>query len=155
METVSVKIIPSSRSDGFLLWAPGEKHLYFKKCTHKNKTEDWICYQEMIAKSQKDVVPCTSRLLVDRSTLTATRKRIPHSEHENHEMVFKDLQSRTKINDECIQLKKLCEGLSMDVRAQDIFTRELASLVSIFNRIVLFLFLFMYRFIYLFVCQSS
>lgn len=73
----------------------------------------------------------------------ATRKRIPHSEHENHEMVFKDLHSRTKINDDCIQLKKLCEDLSMDVRAQDIFTRELASLVSIFNRIVLFLFFFM------------
>lgn len=126
MEQVSVEIIPSSRSDGCLMWAASEKHLYFKKSTQKNGKEDWICYQEMLSKTQKNAVRCTSRLSVDRSTLIATRKKIPHSHHENHELLYKDLLSRTNIVNDCVQLKKLCEGLSMNIRAHDVFTRELA-----------------------------
>lgn len=126
MESVSVEIISSSRSDGFLLWSAKEKHLYYKKQTHKNGKEDWICYQGMIIKTQKTAMQCTSRLLVDRSNLTAFRKRILHSDHENHLLIYKDLLTRTKIVTDCVQLKQLCEGLSMDIRANDIFTRELA-----------------------------
>lgn len=126
MEELDVEIIPSSRSDGVLLWCPREKHLYIKKSNATNGREDWICYQQMLIKNNKSAVDCKSRLSVDRSAMTGTRKKILHEKHDNHERVYKDLVSRNKINSDLVQLKALSDGLSIDIRSHDVFTRELA-----------------------------
>lgn len=150
MEQINVELVQSSRSDGILLWDKQSKHLYVKKSTSPvTGLQDWICYQTMLRKTHPELKECTSRLLVDPKKMTATRKTKPHTSHENHEFIFKDLASRTKINHDCVQLKELCKGLSIDIRAGDIFTREMAKLVHIFvycivqyNKNVLFLYMY-------------
>lgn len=130
MEKIAVEKIQSSRSDGVLLWASEEKHVYVKKSTSPvTGLEDWICYQTIIRKTHPDAPECTSRVLVDPENMTAVRKRVNHTNHQNHELIFKDLASRNKIINDCVQLKEMCDGLSIDVRASDVFTREMATLV--------------------------
>lgn len=125
-EVKNVKIIPGHRAGGVLLWSPDEKLLYFKKKTAANGKEDWICYQEMIRKTDKTAVECTCRLSVERATLKYFRKKVAHATHENHELIYDDLIACHKIVKDCADLKVMCEGLSIDVPASDIFTRELA-----------------------------
>lgn len=127
MEQLPYKILTGHRRDGTLLYSLNEKYLYVKK-KHHNCTgkEDWICYQEILCKSDSSATPCTSRVLVDPKTCSCVQKQVAHSIHPNHELILKDLISRNQIVDDVITLRDLCENLSIDVPVGDIFTRELA-----------------------------
>lgn len=89
---------------------------------------DYICYQSILRKNlkKKKIPNCTSRVKIDNCGL-CTRKRIPHSTHMNHEMLYKDMKSKNKIIDDVVSLSKQLENLSTEVPAPDIFTRELAT----------------------------
>lgn len=126
MADISYEIIQGHRSDSWLLWSPQEKLLYSKKRVGSNGMEDWICYQDMIRKKQPDATSCTCRLLVDRSKPTCSRKSIEHTSHMNHQLIYDDLMSRNKIIKDCSDFNALTKGLSLQVPAQDFFTRELA-----------------------------
>lgn len=130
---VAHEIITSHRTDGVLLWAPDEKHLFFKKKTHKSGLEDWICYQEMIQKKKSnsvgkafDQTKCTSRLLRDPIAKTCTRKQIAHTDHEDHDLIYKDLMSMDEIKDTVDRIRDVTEGLSVNVPMSHVFTRTLA-----------------------------
>lgn len=127
MEQLPYKILTGHRRDGALLFSMNEKYLYVKKKHHKSTgKEDWICYQEILCKSDSNAMPCTSRVLVDPKTGSCTHKQIAHTYHPNHELILKDLISRNKIVDDVITLRELCENLSIDIPVGNIFTRELA-----------------------------
>lgn len=120
------EILLGHRSDGNLLWIQEEKNLYIKKKTHKSGLEDWICYEQILQRNKTETASCTSRVLVDRQTKLCTRKKIEHIQHPNHDVIYKDLQTRNKIIDDSIAMRNLCEDLSVNVPAFDIFTREVA-----------------------------
>lgn len=140
MANVAHQLIMGHRLDGTLLWAPDEKHLYFKKKSLKNGNEDWICYQEMLLKQKgkpqgehtSDLTKCTSRILRNPAIQTCQRKKVAHTDHENHEKIYKDLVSRHNIYRDTVRLRDATAGLSMNVPVNDIFTRELAKWVDIY-----------------------
>lgn len=110
-----------------LLYCVNDKYLYVKKKVHnRSGKEDWICYQEILCKSDPAAIPCTKRILYDPKTTDCTDKQIAHSLHPNHELIVKDLLSRNKILDDIVAMKDMCQDLSINVPANDIFTREIA-----------------------------
>lgn len=121
------KIIPGHRRGVSLLYSNNDKYLYVKKKVHQNTgKEDWICYQEILCKSDPTATPCTKRILYDPATNSCTDKQIVHSIHHNHEAIAKDLISRNKIVDDCVAMKDMCQDLSTKVPTSEIFTREVA-----------------------------
>lgn len=130
---VAHELITSHRLDSELLWVPGEKHLYFMKDTLKSGKEDWICYQEMLCKkkcqpSEGEPFDLTHvhRVFRDPTTQTCTRKRVEHTHHENHELIYDDLMSRHEIYSDALRFRDAAEGLSVKVPVTKIVTRTLA-----------------------------
>lgn len=121
------KMITGHRRNANLLYSLNEKYLYVKKKVHNNTgKQDWVCYQEILCKTDPKAIPCSSRVLLDPKTNMCTPKKIPHTNHLNHEILEKDLLTREKVYDDCIALKNLTDGLSLSIPAGEIFTRELA-----------------------------
>ena len=54
------------------------------------------------------------------------RKKIPHTKHENHETIYKELKTRNGFLDQVLMVNNVLEGLSVKVSNRDIFTLELA-----------------------------
>lgn len=116
------------RRDGELLYVPTEKHLYVKKA-ERNGGVDYICYQTILLKnkenSKKKLPTCTSRVKVTTDG-KCKGKLIPHTNHDNHEAIYKDLKTRNAFLDKVVTVNDVLEGLSVKVSNRDIFTLELA-----------------------------
>lgn len=121
------KIIPGHRRGSSLLYSANDKYLYVKKKVHNSTgKEDWICYQEILCKTNPLATPCTKRILYDPKTTSCTDKQIVHSIHPNHELIANDLITRNEIVDNCVAMRDMCQDLSIKVPTGEIFTRELA-----------------------------
>lgn len=96
VEFVKHEFITGIRRDGQLLYVPSEKHLYVK-WADRNGGVDYICYQTILVKNKqqnsgKNIPICTSRMKVT-SDGKCRRKKIFHTKHENHEAIYKDLNT--------------------------------------------------------------
>lgn len=68
---------------------------------------------------------CSSRMKVTPDG-KCRRKMIPHTAHEHHEAIYKDLKTRNAFLDKVVTINDVLEGLSVKVSNRDIFTLELA-----------------------------
>lgn len=130
MSEIPYRIITGHRSDSRLLFTEEEQHLYVQKRRRKTKNGykiEYICYQTILCKqstSDNPIPKCTAGIEVENGI--CRRKKKPHSNHCHHKAIYDDLQSRHKINNDCMALKNLLEGLTESIPAQKIFTRELS-----------------------------
>lgn len=120
--------IRGKRRNASLLWIPQDKYLYVRHREHtdKSKGEDWICYQTILHKKDKSVVNCSSAVNIKNEMCTRKNVQNPHTNHNNHQIIYNDLITLNNIKDNCIAAKQLGEGLSMNISTCDIFTREIA-----------------------------
>lgn len=121
--------VRGKRIDSWLLYVPQEKHLYVKHRVVEGKEpgEDWICYQSILNKKDKDQVKCTSTVHLGQNNICKQKNiRNPHTNHINHELIYKDIMSLNKIKTDCINAKVVSDGVAMKISASDIFTRELS-----------------------------
>lgn len=129
MAQLLYKKIRGKRYNSRLLWVPEEKHLFVRHRVNenRNKGEDWICYQTILRKKNKNDVNCSSALHIDSKGICRRKNvRNSHTNHNNHQSIFDDLISLNNIKDDCITAKKVYEGISTSFSALDIFTRELS-----------------------------
>lgn len=126
MAELSHTIIKGHKQNSLLLWAPGEKHLFVKKGTPTKKGfVDWICYQTILCESDINEPNCTARVKRNANN-KCFRKSISHTQHKDHFSIYKDLQSRNEIIDDCVAFSDLCDGLAMKIPVDDFFTRSLS-----------------------------
>lgn len=74
---------------------------------------------------KKKVLNCTARVKIDGQG-KCLRNKVNHSKHDNHESLKKDMISKNRFIDKCIEFKNVAEGLPVKVPANDIFTVELS-----------------------------
>lgn len=116
-----------------------EKNLYVTQ-DRRNGKQEYICYQKILSKPQNkkkskknktrrygnnSSIPCTARVIIDKNG-KCMRNKVPHSNHDNHEIFYKDLRTKNNIIDRSIAIKNVLDGLPTDVPMQDVFTHELA-----------------------------
>lgn len=128
MQRLTYEKIRGHRVDTYLYWIPQEKCLYVKKEERAGNIE-CICYQTILANPRRnghdEVIKCTARRIID-SQNQVSCNGVPHSNHCNHEMIYKDLITRANISDACYGVKNLCGNIPVKVSVGDIFTREIA-----------------------------
>lgn len=121
------EIITGDRRNGKILYVPKLKCLYVKKSSTKSGS-DWICYQTIIKKRQGSsdgILSCTSRVRIDINGI-CTVKRIPHTAHARHEIIYKDMKSKNRFIDDVVEISMVLEDFPVDVSNKDIFTRNMA-----------------------------
>lgn len=114
-----------------------EKNLYVTQA-RRNGKEEYICYQKILCKTQNkkkskknkkrrysSSIPCTARIIIDGNG-KCKRNKVIHSNHDNHELIYKDFVTKNNIIDRSIAIKNVLEGLPADVPIHDVFTHELA-----------------------------
>lgn len=126
------EFLTGQRRNGRLVYVRKYKCLYVKKKKLKSGIH-YICYQTILAKNMKKNVKktiprCTSRVKIDNHGI-CTHLNIPHSVHDSHELLYKDMKSKNNFIDDVEAISKRLEDLSTQVSSQDLFTRELAKLV--------------------------
>lgn len=130
MSDVSYEIVRGLRRDSQLIWVPNDGCLFVKKESRRG-FDEYVCYQTIIGdpkkKKSENFKPCTCRIKIDIETKIVAPRGKGHSEHENHVILYKDMQSKNKIVDDCIAISEACKGLSIKVPTNDIFTREIST----------------------------
>lgn len=117
---------------GKLLYVPSEKMLYAKKCTRGNdETEIFECYQATLTdkgkKDNSDHVPCTSRVrLRPDGTCERVNSHIPHTEHDDHQLIAADKKKMINMKNICRNLKENHPENSSRIPNKHIFQREIS-----------------------------
>lgn len=113
---------------GSLLYLEDEKHLFVRK-SGENGEETYICYQSVLAKSNKKkkmTQPnCTARVKLDGKKI-CTRNKIAHSKHENHEILFRDFETLNAVRKNCRTLQKIIPITAHKISAKEVFLQEIA-----------------------------
>lgn len=120
MNFLTAEIVEGKRKGSKLVWIPEENHLYYIK-DERGARKVYLCYQNREDKNSS----CPARRFID-SDGQVTSNQIPHANHPNHEQIYNDLKTRSKIIQSCIQASTALEDLHVTVPTQQIFTRELA-----------------------------
>lgn len=128
-KALGYEFLTGERRDGQLLYVPLQKCLFVKKSTTKNWT-DYICYQTILVKNKKTnankTIPCcTSRVQINSSGI-CTAKTKAHEQHENHELIYRDMKSKNAYIDQVIHIGEHLDDLPIEVSNRDLFTRELS-----------------------------
>lgn len=113
--------IEGKRKGSKLVWIPEEKYLYSKKDERADGKRIYLCYQNRIDENQ----PCPARRFIDIAGVVTTNE-VPHSCHQDHNLIYKDMKTRSDVLNSCIQAASALEGLHISVPNQRIFTRELS-----------------------------
>lgn len=116
------------RRDSELIWVPAHKFLYVKNVTRRG-FEEFVCYQTVICdpkKKHNNGDRCTRRVKINLETKKMVCKDMMPHDHPSHETLFKDMQSKNKITDDCIAIGQTFKGLAIKVPISDIFTREMS-----------------------------
>lgn len=125
MDGLQYEFVKGKRRGSTLLWLPSEKHLYVKKTKRPNDDVVYICYQTGLFKSNpKDHPDCKARVTINAGA-KCSRNSLRHTEHTNHDIEFKDLETRNTIIENCISLNKMTIS-SANISARELFTREVA-----------------------------
>lgn len=122
MEKFTAEVVEGMRKGSNLIWIPEEKYLYSIKDVRgdgPNQRKIHLCYENKKGGS------CPARRIID-SNGHVTTNSLPHSNHSNHELYYKDMKTRSDIINTCAQTATLLDGLHQTVPSQQIFTRELA-----------------------------
>lgn len=70
-------------------------------------------------------MPCTARVIIDENG-KCIRNKVPHTHHDSHEMIYKDMVTKNNIIDRSIAIKTVLDGIPVEVPIHDVFTHELA-----------------------------
>lgn len=82
-----------------LLYLPTERCLFVQ--THeKCGNRDFQCYQRILSASHKDQPKCYARARIDNYS-ECSRNDVNHSEHNDHEEIFRSLRVINRIKDVC------------------------------------------------------
>lgn len=88
---------------------------------------DYVCYQTILKKNKANssMPKCTARVHVDDQGNCISKSS--HTAHNDHELVFKDMQTKNKFLDSVISINHDLKDLPANVSNYDIFTREMAT----------------------------
>lgn len=104
--------------------------MYVKK-ESRGRYEEYICYQTVLGdpkkKNSEKIPKCTCRIKIEISSGNLLPKTKPHTTHDNHEILYKDMKSKNKITDDIIAITEACKGLSLNAPINDVFTKEIAT----------------------------
>lgn len=117
------------------MYVPSEKHLYLTQIKRNGK-EEYICYQKVLArpKNKKKVkkrrqhgssISCTARVVIHPDGRCVRNKK-PHTDHDNHELIYKDLASKNRIIDRSLEIQNVLDGIPLDIPTHHVFTQELS-----------------------------
>lgn len=121
---------------GDLFYVPDEEHLYVRKSNKKGK-KYLACYHTV--KSGKDDYDdddddddeydedekCLARCTFDEDSSLVHRNSTPHSNHRNHEITFRDLQSLNAMRDHCRYLSTNFPFSARKIPIKEIFLAEM------------------------------
>lgn len=110
-----------------LLYLHGEKHLFYRSNERSGHVE-YSCYEKSRPdryKNNKEAnVKCTARVFLDNGRVY--RNQIRHQCHENHETIFRDLQTLEAVKEKARLIKKWCPLSASKVSAKELLAVELA-----------------------------
>lgn len=113
---------------GNLLYLEEEKHLFVRK-SGDNGEQIFICYQSILAKSNKKKEAaqpnCTARVKLTANGI-CTRNKIGHTNHENHEIHFHDLEILNAVKENCRTLQNIIPITAHKVSVKEVFLQEIA-----------------------------
>lgn len=121
------KFIAGFRQNSRLLYLPSENMLYVQTKLRDGKKE-FVCYQAVLSQNKTDSQPkCWARAIVD-STNVCIRNATQHTDHDNHNIIYKELKLLKRIKKTC---HKSGENLAPHkVSTKEIFYRELARYIA-------------------------
>lgn len=114
---------------GDILYLKEEKHLFYRKIA-RNGNVEYACYQSILLKNKKrsksdvKVIPCTARAIIHGNE--CSRNKIKHSKHDNHELIFRDLETLNAVKEKCKILQEINPIVSHKASAKIIFLQEMA-----------------------------
>lgn len=111
---------------GNLLYLREEKHLFVRK-SGENGEETFICYQSVLSKSSKNLSQpnCTARVKLNGEKI-CSRNKIAHTNHENHEILFRDFQTLNTVRKNCKTLQKIIPITAHKISVKEVFLQEMA-----------------------------
>lgn len=106
-----------------LLYLVGEKHLFFRKGPSYDGTKDYYaCYDGINGTPGS----CKARCTLDLETKKCTRNNTPHSNHEIHDVDYRDMESLQAMKDHCKYLATNFPFSAHKIPIDDIFLTEIA-----------------------------
>lgn len=128
MEFVTVK----GRKGGNLYYVIEDDHLYVRKTLKKSGRTYLICYESVLKKRDSNNQICSARCTLDEVNRTCYRNMTPHTSHDNHGVMFRDLQSFNAMKDHCIYLGSNFPFSARKVPIKEIYLAEMAKYVQVF-----------------------
>lgn len=139
MECIQIK----GFSGGNLFYVPDEKHLFMQKSRSSKKLKKYlVCYDTVLSKNKvgggadsefddenfKEVIcnGCPARCTFDEKTGLVIRNFSPHTNHVDHEIKFRDLQTLNAMKDHCRYLATNFPFSARRIPIRDIYMTEMA-----------------------------
>lgn len=114
---------------GNLYYVTEDKHIYVRKTLKESGRSYLVCYDSVLKKKVANIEKCTARCTLDEVNGLCFRNSTPHSDHENHEVAFRDLQSLNAMKDHCRYLASNFPLSARKVPIKEIFLAEMAKYV--------------------------
>lgn len=117
---------------GDLIYIPKEKHLYVRKSNISGKSflvcYDTVAYKDTDIDKDDDYefVKCSARCMLDVRTGKCHRNSTPHTDHDDHEIKFHDLQSLNAMKEHCRYLAKNFPFSARKIPIKEIFLSEMS-----------------------------
>lgn len=110
-----------------LIYLHREKHLFCYKYERSGQIE-YTCYQSMLPNDYKSDSEhnCTARIIVNNNDKQCRRNNVAHTNHQNHELVFRDLQTLNAVREKSRKISEWCPLSASKVSAKEILAMELA-----------------------------
>lgn len=127
MTGLKYELVSGFRRNSQLIWIPEDKHLYVKKKVQKKSRKAfYVCYNSIMFKNKickTEYIKCLAGIAIDCDSVCA-RNSVKHTNHINHELLYKDFISRKNIINACITPSTLNNGIEISARA--VFTKEIS-----------------------------
>lgn len=124
MEFIAVK----GRQGGNLYYVKEDKHLYVRK-TLASGISYLACYNTVLKNQDSHIQGCSARCTLDETKGLCFRNSTYHSHHENHEVVFRDLQSLNAMKEHCRYFALNFPFSAKKTPIKEIFLAEMSKLV--------------------------
>lgn len=105
-----------------LLYLIGEKHLFYRKGESYVGTKAYYACYERIDGSGS----CKARCTLDLQSEQCTRNKKQHNIHENHDVIFRDMESLRAMKNHCKYLATNFPFSSHKIPINEIFLNEMA-----------------------------
>lgn len=117
-----------------LIYLQKEKHLFFQSNVRSGQIE-YTCYEKFrsdrykSSNHQEAHSKCTARVFVKDGIVR--RSSFQHTNHENHELIFRDLQTLEAVKEKSQKLLEWCPFSSSKVSAKELLAIELSKYVHV------------------------